>query len=51
MKSHQFELLCYSEEDGKLGTFEPLYIPGFQINRIFLSPIFRKVRTELTMLV
>ena len=35
MKSQQFELQCFGEKDGKLGTFEPLDIPGFEIKRIF----------------
>lgn len=35
MKSYQFELPCFGENDGKLGTFEPPSIPGFQANRIF----------------
>ena len=35
MKSYQFELPCYGETDGKLGTFEPPSITGFQVNRIF----------------
>ena len=35
MKSYQFDLPCFGENDGKLGTFEPLSIPGFQVTRIF----------------
>lgn len=35
MISYQFELSCFGEKDGKLGTFEPASIPGFQVNRIF----------------
>lgn len=35
MKSYQFELPCFGDNDGKLGTFEPLSIPGFQGNRLF----------------
>ena len=35
MKSYQFKLPCYGENDGKLGTFEPPSIPGFQVKRIF----------------
>lgn len=34
MRSYQFELPCFGENDGKLGTFEPSSIAGFQINRI-----------------
>ena len=34
MKSYQIELPCFGESDGKLGTFEPASIPGFQVNRI-----------------
>ena len=34
MKSYQIELPCFGESDGKLGTFEPTLIPGFQVNRI-----------------
>lgn len=34
MKSYQFELPCYGKGNGKLGTFEPLLIPRFQIDRI-----------------
>lgn len=35
MKNYQFELPCFSENDGRLGIFESENIPGFQINRIF----------------
>ena len=35
MKSYQFEIPCFSEVDGKLGTFEPACIPGFRVNRVF----------------
>lgn len=35
MRSYQFELPCYEDKDGSLGTFESPTIPGFQINRIF----------------
>jgi len=35
MKSYQFNLACFGENDGKLGTFEPPSIPGFQAKRIF----------------
>ena len=35
MRSYQFDLLCFGENDGKLGAFEPPSIPGFQVNRIF----------------
>lgn len=35
MKSYQFELPCFGENDGKLGTFDPSSIPGFHVNRIF----------------
>ena len=34
MRSYQFELPCFGENDGKVGTFEPSSIAGFQINRI-----------------
>ena len=34
MKSYKFELPCFGESDGKLGTFEPATISGFQVNRI-----------------
>lgn len=35
MKSFQFDLPCFGENDGKLVTFEPPSIPEFQVNRIF----------------
>ena len=35
MSSYQFELPCFEENGGKLGTFEPPSIPGFQVKRIF----------------
>lgn len=33
--SFRFELPLYRDDDGMLGTFEPAFIPGFKINRIF----------------
>ena len=35
MRSFQFSMPVYEEKNGKLGTFEPATIPGFEINRIF----------------
>jgi len=35
MMSYQFELSCFGENDGKLSTFEPPSVLGFQVNRIF----------------
>lgn len=35
MRSYQFELPCFGEKNGKLATFEPQSIPGFQASRIF----------------
>lgn len=34
MKNYQIKLPCFGESDGKLGTFEPTLIPGFQVNRM-----------------
>ena len=34
MKSYQIELPSFGEIDGKLGTFEPASIPGFQVHRM-----------------
>ena len=34
MKSYQIKLPYFGENDGKLGTFEPSLIPGFQVKRI-----------------
>lgn len=35
MKSYQFDLPYLGENDGKLGTFDPSSIPGFQVSRFF----------------
>lgn len=34
MNSYLIKLPCFGESDGKLGTFEPDFIPDFQVNRI-----------------
>lgn len=33
--SYLFDIPCYEEKDGKLGSFEPDVIPDFHVNRLF----------------